>query len=216
VSLPKRFNEKVRQTIGATAVWMPGTATPLGSVMVKGEGRFRPFSSLDKFGAAFAVQPHLNRDLNFSSSGTREILVQANAELQDPAELNLDAEAKLKLEFSRKFEYTVKSPTLKGEHIPNLGDVAPIVAEHPRWKHGDFFIVYELYTAEQFSFIGTEQSGTTVELSGKGANIMSFMTAGASVGLRKTGNADVTLLGQGGPIAMNLVRIKKDGSTDFV
>ena len=216
MSLPDRFNRRVRQTIGANAVWLPGTTTPLGSVLVRGEGRFRPFGKLADFGAAFQTEPHLDRDMNFSSSGTKETIIQANAELKNSSQIDLNAEATLKIELTRKFEYTVKSPTLKGQHIPNLIDVAPIVAAHAKWKHDKYYIVYEVYVADQFSFIGSEKSGSKILLSGKGSSIMSFLAAGASVGLTKTGNADITLLGKGGPLAMGLVRIKKDGSTDFV
>lgn len=216
MSLPDRYNRRVRQTIGATAVWMPGETIRLGSVLVRGEGLFRPFGKLADFGAAFQTEAHLDRDINFSSSGTKETLIQANAELKNSSQLDLTADASLKIQLSRKFEYTVKSPTLKGQHIPDLINVAPVVARHPNWKHDKYYIVYELYVAEQFSFIGSEKSGSTIELSGKGSAIMSFLAAGASAGITKTGNADVVLLGKGGPLAMGLVRIKKDGSTDFV
>jgi hypothetical protein len=216
MSLPERFNRRVRQLIGANAVWLPGTALHLGSVLVRGEGRFRPFSKLANFGASFEREAHLDRNLNFSSTGTRETLFQANAELKNGSQLDLSAEASVKIEFSRKFEYTVKSPLLKGEHIPNLADVAAAVAGRADWKHDRFYIVYELYVATEFSFIGTEKSGSTVQFTGKGSAIQSFLAGGLSAGLTRTGTADVTLLGKGGPLAMGLVRIKRDGSTDFV
>ena len=216
MSLPNRFNRRVRQTIGANAVWMPGTPTPLGSVLVRGEGRFRPFAKLADFGATFQTEAHLDRDLNFSSTGTKETLLQANAELKNSSQLDLSGDATLKIQLTRKFEYTVKAPTLKGQHIPNLIDVAPVVASHPNWKHDRYYIVYEVYTAEQFSFIGSEESGSTIELSGKGSAIMSFLAAGVSAGLTKTGTADIVLLGKGGQLAMGLVRIDKKGKTDFV
>lgn len=216
MSLPERFNRRVRQVIGANAVWLPGTPMPLGTVMVRGEGRFRTFSKLTNFGASIESEPHLDRNLNFSSTGTRETLIQGNAELKDSSKLDLSAEAKLKIEFSKKFEYTVKAPTLKGEHITNLDQICATVASHAAWKHDRFYIVFEVYSAEQFSFIGTESSKSAIEFSGKGSSIQSFLAAGASAGLTRTGNADITILGKGGPLAMGLVRVKKDGSTDFV
>jgi hypothetical protein len=72
-----------------------------------------------------------------------------------------------------------------------------------------------VYEAEGFSFIGTEAKRRSLEISGKGAGILGFLTAGASLGLKNSGNVDVKVLGLGGTLAIGLVRIKKDGSTDF-
>ena len=215
MSLPDRFNKRVRQAIGANAVWLPGTPIALGSVLVKGEGRFRPFSDLSSFGVQTDSLPHLDRNLSLASTGTRQTLIQGGAEVKEQA-LDLTAEAKLKIEFTRSFEYTMKSETLKGQTIKDLAKVASVVSKHADWKHDKYYIVYELYVAGQFSFIGTEKSGSTIELSGKGSDVQSFLSVGASVGLKKTGTADVTIIGQGGPVAMGLVRIKKNGDTDFV
>jgi hypothetical protein len=215
MSLPERYGKRLRQALGAFPVWLPGTPVALGCVMVRGEGQFRPVDDLSSFTNVMKSAPHQDRSLDLVSKGTRQRLFQANAELPGAAKLDLTAEATLKVEFERAFEYVVKAPTLKGQHITNVNQVAQAVKALPNWEHDRFYIVHEVYEADEFSFLGTETSKASMEFSGKGAAILGFLTAGASAGLTSTGNVDVKILGKGGALAMGLVRVKKNGKTDY-
>ena len=216
MSLPQRYGKRIRQLIGAVAVWQPGLPVPLGAVMEKEDGRFKEVDQLSTFTDVMKSSPHLERSLDLVSQGVRQIIVQAGAELPSAANLDLTAEASLKYQFSREYSYVLKAPTLKGEHITNLNRIAAELKGHSNWNHKRFYLVYEVYDANQFSFVGNEKHTGAFELTGKGSAILGFLTAGASAGLTKSGSAQVEILGRGGSLAMGLVRIGRDGSTDFV
>ena len=216
MSLPERYGKRIRNTLGAVAVWQPGTPIPLGSIMVKEGSRYNLFDQLTSFTDIMKSADFQDQSLDLVSQGVRQRIIQANAELPSAAALDLTAEASVKYEFSREFEYMLKTPTLKGRHITNLNQIAKAVKAHAEWQHKRFFLVHETYDSGQFSFAGTESTKGGFTLSGKGSAILGFLTAGASVGLTKTGKVQLELIGKGGTLAMGLVRIKRDGTTDFV
>ena len=215
MSLPERYGKRVQSALGATAVWMPGTPVPLGTVMIRGEGQFHPFDEIASFTDRMQTAPHEDQSLDLVSSGTRQRLFQGNAELTGTAALDATAQARVRFEFTRAFEYVLKTQKLKGSHIGNLNQVAQALRVAAGWDHKKFFLVHKVYEAEEFSFVGTERSGSTIELSGSGAAIAGFLNVGASAGITTTGNAEVRLIGSGGALAMGLVRIKENGATDF-
>ena len=216
MSLPERYGKRIRQLVGAVAVWLPGSPVPLGTLMVRENGRFKPVGKLGDFTGIMAFAPHQEASLNVASQGTRQRLFQAGVELPSAARLDLTAEASLRYEFSRKFDYVLKTPTLRGAHITNIAQIAAAVKGAAGWDHKAFFLVHETYEAEQFSFIGNEEQSSSLELSGKGAAILGFLSAGASADLSRSGSAHVELLGEGGTLAMGLVRIRRDATLDFV
>ena len=93
----------------------------------------------------------------------------------------------------------------------NLALAAPLA----NWQHDQFFIVHELYTAVDWSFLGTKDKSADVEFTGKGAQILSFLSAGATLGLKSSGSIEVKILGQGGAIAQNVARVRRDGQIVF-
>lgn len=216
MSLPERYGKRLRDALGAIAVWQPGDPVPIGTIMTREKKRFNAIDQLSNFTAIATTAKHQDKSLDLVSKGTKQRLFQANAELPGTAGLDLTAEASVKYEFSSEFEYVLKTPTLKGEHITNLNQVAQAVRNDPQWRHKEFFVVHEIYDAEQFSFVGSETRNRKFEISGKGAAILGFLTAGASAGISTSGDAQVSLIGKGGTLAMGLVRIMRDGSTDFV
>jgi hypothetical protein len=216
MSLPERYGKRVRQALGAIAVWQPGDPVPLGAIMKKEGGRFNEIDQLSRFTGIATTAVHQDKSLDLVSKGTKQRIFQAGVELPSTAALDLTAEASVKYEFSRAFEYVLKTPTLKGQHITNVNQIAQAVRSHPEWRHKEFFLVHEVYDAEQFSFVGSETRKGSLTLSGKGAGILGFLTAGASADLSSSGDVQLKLIGAGGTLAMGLVRIKKDGSTDFL
>ena len=216
MSLPKAYNRRIMDTIGARAVWLPGSARPLGAIVARREpGVFAQVGDLAEHGISFNQAPSQKQTLDLASSGSRQRIIQAGADLASPDELDPAAKAELKLEFSKKFEFVLKTPELMGSHITNLATVVDKAAQVPGWDFDDFCIVHEIYVAASFSFLGTVSKASNVSFRGTGAAITSFLKAGLSVGLTSSGKADVQIVGQGGPIAMALVRVRKNGDTDF-
>lgn len=211
-SLPDKYDARIRKALGARAVWLPGEPRSLGDILVKRGNRFFPFDDLSSFGATFNRAPHADKSLDLATSNTKQRIFQAGVELPDTAKLDLSAQASVKLEFNSKDEFILKTPTLGGEHITNMNKVAQAVFGRPDWKHDKYYIVEEIYQAGEWTFLGTENSSAKIEISGKGAGILSFLTVGASAQINVSGSIDLKLIGKGGALAMGVVRVKKDGS----
>lgn len=211
-SLPEAFDSALRKAIAARAVWLPSKPFQVGDVLVKKKDLFHKIAHVSGFGATPKIEPHFDISLDLRTGKVKQRLFQAGVELPDTAGLDLSAEASVKYEFSGESEFILKTPTLSGASIQNMMEIGQRVAPLANWKHDKFFIVEELYSSADWAFVGTTQKKSDFSLSGKGSGILSFLSAGASFGLKSGGSADVKIIGKGGPIAMNLVRIDKDGS----
>jgi len=214
-SLPEAFDKQLFRTLHARAVWLPGTATQLGDVVVRRNGEFHKVAHINAFGAQMQTLSHSDTSLDLASSKVSQKLFQAGAELPDSAGLDLAAEASVRLELKGKSQFLLKTPTLAGGSIQNLLEIAQAVAGLGNWQHDRFFIVHELYTAVDWSFLGTREKSAAIEFAGKGAAVLSFVTAGVTLGLRSSGAIDVKILGKGGAIAQNVARVKRDGRLIF-
>lgn len=212
MSLPQVFDKELRNSLGARAVWQPGKPVQIGDIMVMRDDMLFKAGHIADFGATIRSSPHADKSLDLATTKVKQRIFQAGVELPDTAQLDLSAEASVKYEFSGKSQFILKTPNLHGLSIDNMLMIAGVLAPLPNWKHDKFYIVEETYGADQWSFLGTKESATNFELSGKGSGLLSFLTAGFSVGLKTSGNVDLKLLGNGGTIAMNTVRIRKDGS----
>lgn len=215
MSLPEAFDKELHRAISARAVWLPGKPMRVGDVLVRRNDEFHKVGHIESFGAAAQVLPHHDISLDLRTSKVKQTLLQGGAELPDTANLALDAEATVRFELAGKSQFVLKTPTLSGESIQNMLEIAGKLFALGNWNHDKFFIVEELYSATDWSFLGTKEKASSFEVSGKGAAILSFLTAGISVGLKTVGAIDVKILGKGGAIGMNVVRVKKDGSLIF-
>lgn len=211
MALPEVFNQHLRRAIGAHAVWLPGKPTQIGDIMVKRDGLFFKGGHISDFGATLKSAAHADISLDLSSAKVRQRIFQAGVELPDTANLDLSAQASVKYEFTGKDQFVLKTPTLSGLSIQNMLEISNMLKDKSGWKHNKFFIVEEIYGAADWSFIGTKESATSFELAGNGSGILSFLTAGVSVGLKSSGNVAVKIMGKGGMIGMNVVRINEDG-----
>lgn len=215
MSLPRAYNRHLLDNLGLRAVWEPGSALPLGAIVVRREpGVFAQVDALAAMGIGFEQATSQKRKLSFQSSGTSQRLTQAGADTA-PAQLKLDAEAELRLSFWGESQFLLKTDDLIGSKITDLERVADQAARTGRWDFERFCIVTEIFIATSFSFLGTRSSTSEVGFSGTGAAILSFLNFGLRLDLHKTGNASVELIGQGGPVAMVLARVRKNGDPTF-
>lgn len=212
MSLPKVFDKMLQESLNARAVWQPGKPVQIGDIMVRRDDAFHKAGHIADFGATIRSSPHADKSLDLMSSKVKQRIMQAGVELPDGNQLDLAVEASISYEFSSKNQFVLKTPSLKGLSIDNMLVIANQLSALPTWKHDKFFIVEESYGADNWSFLGTKENSSNLQISGKGSAILSFLTAGISVGLKTVGNLDVKMLGAGGMLAMNLVRIRKDGS----
>ena len=214
MSLPEVFDQHLRRAIAAHAVWLPGKPTQVGDIMVKRDAVFFKVGHISDFGATLKSASHADISLDLSSAKVKQRIFQAGVELPDTATLDLAAQASVKYEFSGREQFVLKTPTLSGLSIQNMLEISNVLKDKPGWKHNRFFIVEETFGATDWSFIGTKESGSNFELTGSGSGILSFLSAGISAGLKSSGNVEVKIMGKGGMIGMNVVRINENGQTN--
>ena len=214
-SLPEAFDRQLFRSLSARAVWLPGKAVTLGDVVQRRNGEFHKVAHINNFGASMQTLGHSDTALDLASGSVRQRIFQAGAELPDTGPLDLAAEASVTLEFQGKAQFVLKTPTLAGGSIQNLLEIATTVAPLANWQHDKFFIVHELYTAVDWSFLGTKEKSASIEFAGKGAAVLSFVSAGVTFGLKSSGSIEVKILGKGGAIAQNVARVKRDGQLIF-
>jgi hypothetical protein len=183
-----------------------------GDIMVRRDDMYHEGGHISDFTDKMRVKAEPPRQMSLKTSGTRERIFQANVEIPNPAAIDPAVEASVHYEFSSKSQFVLKTPKLTGSSIDNMIAVARELAVHKDWKHKQYFIVSEIYGADHWSFVGNEEKQSIFKLSGAGSAIKSFLDVGASIGLSKSGKADLELLGEGGMLAMKVVRIDKDGS----
>lgn len=215
MSLPRAYNRRMMSALGARAVWMPGEKLTIGKIVQRtSKGIFDEVGTLQDFGVAFDITTHSDRSLNLRSAGVSEKVFQFEVEVEQD-QLDLEAEAKVVLEFKKEFEFALKTPALKGSSIQKLAQIAQRIGSAAGWRHDKHCLVYESYEASEFTFLGTLSRASKIEVSGKGSGIISFLTAGASAGIKKSGKTEVDLVGTEGPVAMGLVKVRPDGELDF-
>jgi hypothetical protein len=214
-TLPEAYDKQLFRSLGARAVWLPGETVLLGDVVVRRNGRFNKVAHINSFGAQMQTLSHSDTSLDLSSTSVSQTIFQAGVQLSDTSKLDLSADASVKLEFTGKSQFLLKTPTLSGGSIQNMLEIAGKVAGQANWQHDKFFIVHELYTAVDWSFLGTKEKSAAVEFSGKGAAVLSFLSAGVTFGLKSSGAIEVKILGKGGAIAQNVARVKRDGELLF-
>jgi hypothetical protein len=216
MSLPETFDKHLRKAINARSVWMPGSPVQIGDIMIRKDGLFDhgPFKQvghISEFGASIKSAAHIDVSLDLASSKVKQRVFQGGVETGKD-KLDLAAEASVKFEFNGSSEFLLKTPSLSGLSIQNLLMIAGQLVGKPGWQHDDFFIVNETYGATDWTFLGTKESNASFEFSGKGAGILSLLSAGVSAGLKSSGTIDVKLAGKTGMVGMNLVRIAKNGA----
>jgi len=215
MDLPKAFDGELRKAIHARAVWPPATPIQIGDVLVYRGDAFHKIANISSFGATATTLPHNDISLDLATSKVKQAIFQGGVQLPDTATLDLAAEASVELAFTGDSQFVLKTPTLSGASIQNMLEIGAKVAGLANWDHDNYFIVEELYTATDWSFIGTAKKGATFALKGNGSAILSFLSAGISFGLKTSGTIDLKVLGQGGAVAMNVVRVRKDGSSRY-
>lgn len=213
MSLPQKFDEALQKAIGARAVWLPGSPIKVGDIVVRRDDQFFEIGKLADFDVVAEVEPHSDiSGLNIRSSTTKQTIFQLDAEVTNVDAIADDIAAKVKYEFKSKDEFVLKTPALTGESIQNMLRIARALSKQADWKHDKYYIVEKVLGASDWSFLGTSEASRSFELSGKGSAIKAFLTVGASLGLSKTGNLSVEMMGKQGVVGMGLVRVRKDGT----
>lgn len=217
MSLAKKYGNRLRTQLRFRAVWPPGTNIQVGDVLTFQDDFFHPVANLNDFGVGYQSEEALRfGGLRLNALGVRNTIFQGGAEVS-LSQLDLNAEAELKISFSEQDGYFLRTPDLIGTQTENLLGLAQKVVAIPNWKFGKYFIAHTIYRAEEFVFLASKAKRRTVKFGGAGKAIVSFLTLGLSTQLEKTSaqSLSIEIFGQGGPVAMGVVRVKKNGELDF-
>jgi hypothetical protein len=213
MGLPEKFDKRLKNNLGLRAVWLPGTEIELGDVLQHKDGIFRPIANLSDFGVRFRSKKlGAKASLKFQARGVSSTILQAGIAV-DPTQIDARADAEFKVEFKSKNTYFIRTPQLAGVGISNLMKVGKAIKELPDWRYKEYFIAWRVYRASEFVFLGSQSKNRTVRFGGLGSAILDFLTVGASANVAKVtaSSVAVEIIGEGGPVAMNIARIKKDG-----
>lgn len=213
-TLPEAFDKHLRKAINARAVWPIGAPMEIGDIVVRGDGLFNKIGHVRDFGAVPVTAAHVDINLDLKTSKVTQRLFQGDAEIGKDA-LDLAADASVKIEMASKTQFAFKTSSLSGESIQNMLLLGSKLAGAAGWDHDRFYIVHETYGAANWTFLGAKSASGSVQFAGKGSGIMSFLTAGMTAGLSQSGQLDLVLSGTSGKVAMNLARVKDNGSIDF-
>lgn len=215
MGLPEKFDNRLKDNLGLRAVWLPGTEIGLGDVLRHKDGIFRRIANLSHFGVPFLSKELSKKmSLTFQARGVTSTVLQAGAEV-DPLHIDAKAKAEFKIEFKSKDTYFIRTPQLTGVGIDNLVKVGRAITKLPDWRYRDYFIASGVYRAKEFLFLGSRSKNKTIRFGGTGSAILDFINVGASAKVAKVSasSVGVEIIGEGGPVAMNVVRFKKDGQS---
>jgi hypothetical protein len=213
MSLPKKFDRRLKSALGLRAVWEPGSEVKLGDVLLLRQGIFTDIARLQDFGIRFRRVRAGERSLSLEAQGVRTTLLQGGVEVSSAAQLAADRSATLEVRFERKDTYFLRTPALTGEEIDDLFQVGRAARDVAEWNHRDFYVVTKLLRASSFTFLGSLSKNRAVTFAGQGRYIKKLLEAGATARVQVTGstNLDVRIVGRGGPVAMGVARVRPTG-----
>jgi len=213
MSLPKKYAQRIRRVLGLRAVWLPGAVIDLGDIVTLRRGVFVPVEALSDLGVSFRRRRGREARLTLNSQGVSETLFQTGTELGDVAELKPNLSARLEIEFARSDSYSLRTPALNSVAMDNLASVGRAIAKRSDWDFGRNYIVWKVLQAKQFTFIGTRSKNRKISFSGNGKALAKLLTTGVSTGITRTSSRklDLEIIGEGGPIAIGVTRVRRDG-----
>lgn len=213
MSLPKKYDNRIRTVLGLRAVWEPGATIDLGDIVSLRKGIFVPVEALSDFGVSFRKKRGKETELTLNAQGVRETIVQAGAEVPTIGDLKPNVQANLEISFKRSDSYYLRTPQLVSNAMDNLAAVGRAVAKLDSWDFRRNYIVWKVLQAKQFTFIGSRSKNRKIVFSGSGSAVTKLLTAGLSTGITKTSSLkmDLEITGQGGPVAIGVTRVRRDG-----
>jgi len=213
MSLPQKYDRRIRRVLRLRAVWQPGAVIDLGDVVTLRRGVFVPVEAFSDFRVSFRRKRGKEAELTLNSRGVSETLIQAGEQLDSAAALKPNLRAQLEIRFDRSNAYYLRTPKLGSVVMDNLASVGRTVATLDSWDFARNYIVWKVLEAEQFTFIGSREKNRKIVFSGQGKALTRLLTAGISTGITRTSSKklDLEIVGTGGPVAIGVTRVRRDG-----
>jgi hypothetical protein len=205
------YDDVTEEILDASAAWLPIVDRyRVGDFGKISGGVFHRMGNLtDDFGIEVPCHDGQEASIDFISSRTRTVRVEAGAEV--PNFSAGSAEAKLMFEFQRSRSFVVKAKNVTASTMDSIHRVAEEWFDHEEYSRR-IRIVSKVYTVEDALLLAAVEKGTKVEISGKaellqGADI-GTVKAGAGLTISSNKSLGLKLVGASGPIALDLFRVR--------
>lgn len=213
MSLARNYDRTLRRRFALRAVWTPGTRVSVGDIMRLRNGSLVSVGNLRDEQIAYSETPiAVAQSMSIKSSGVYQTLLQNGAKV---ALNNLDpaGEAELRITFNAEDSYLLKTPELSGTGMEQSMKVAKEAARIPGWDFRENYIVQRVWTAGEFTFLGTLEKGKTLSFRGSGEAIRKLLAAGIDSGntLSTGSSLSYKVTGSSGPVVMQVFRVKRNG-----
>ena len=208
-----KYDRRLRSVLGYRAVWEPGATISLGDVVTRKRGLFTDVARLSDWGVRFRRERRREARLTLNAQGVSETLLQLGAEVAGVSDLKPDIEAELKIRFGQSHSYCLKTTSLSGEDIGDMARVGRRITAIEDWRFRDYWVVWRVLVAKDFTFLGSMGKNREISLAGSGKSIAKFLESGVSGALERSSSRklDLEIIGSQGPIAIGVTRIRKDG-----
>lgn len=214
MSIPKKYDKRMRQSWGMHAVWLPGSAINAGDIVqMRSPGDLALVGNLkDDFDITFSSRQSEGLKAGFKSASTKIKYFQGGAEVS-ANRLSLGANASVEFSFSGSDSFFVSTPVGKVTTLENLIRIGDRLTNVTSWRHDRYFIVREVFDADGFTVLGSEQANRKATFTGDANALIKFVTLGLSAGVNKTSstNLDVEFIGGTGALGIELARVKQNG-----
>lgn len=212
--LPKKFDRRLKNRMGFHAAWPPTlTNLTVGSIVRRKNGVFEDVGHLDNRGIKFGTRNGSAARIDFSTDGISAKTTQGGAEVS-VEKIDLDASASVGIDVKKQDSFLIKTDRFQVKEMTNELKVGlNVAAKLPNWNHKTDFIVRNVASGQDVTFIASAKKNKSMKLSGSGKAVFDFVSIGLSAGLNKSGSSNVSfsVLGGSGPVGIQIFRVKQNG-----
>jgi len=213
MSIARATARVLRQPLRAHVAWLPlGGNFDLGDFGVFSGGVFVRLGNVVNLGVKFERIRGNDTSFEFRSEGVQETRLSGGVAVG--AFSQGDDDASLRIAFAAENSLLIRCKTLQVSEISELLPVAAALRQHPQWRMR-YRVVHRLWTAVEGTFLSSRGSDANIEFSGavKALQALQAGQADASIAVAARSNIGLDLIGQTGPLALGLFRVRRvDGS----
>lgn len=207
MSLARRYNRLLRRHTLHFAAWNPIIdPQEVGDYGLLDRGIFRKLGHIREFGVTPVTQKGNAASFDFTSVVKTVVRIEAGMKVEVFG--TGDVAAKLTIDFEGRFAALVKSPKVEVEAMTSPRLVAQQLQHKSGWKPR-YRVISKVYRGTDATVIASVDNATSIELSGTANALRLFELGQASVGVSVGGNHQLKVVGQSGPLAIDLFRVRR-------
>lgn len=215
---PAAFNRIIHKQLARHAAWLP-TISPfmLGDYGFFDGGVFRRIGNVKQLGVQFNELPGGSSRLKFRTESGLTVKFFVDGEGEVPQLPATDAEARIEYHYERARSFILNAPTLSSVAIDGVASMAHQISKLPGWRFFRYTVVTELLTADSATLLATSTRGSTLNVSGQANVLRDFHGGKVAAGVTVSSNKSLSLdlVGERGPCALGLIRVKRGGGVSL-